>query len=752
MTADEAIALLHQILSQSGQATQLNDTHLKVFRQIWQGQSYPAIAQATGYDYDYIKQVSSRLWQMLSKALDRPVSKRNLQSVLQQYLQAVEPLTPIAQQARHMVHHNLLAGGDTAFIGREAELERLLTFLSLEHPTACVSIEGLGGMGKTALALAVAHHFKAAASPFQAIIFTSAKPNHLTPLGLLPRLQPDRTLQDLFRAIAYTLHCPKILVQPFEEQITQIYHQLSRQPTLLILDNLETVKEQIAILSFLHDLPSGTKTLLTSRKKTLFPAVTLEPLLPEHSLSLIQSQAHNKGLHLTEHKAQLLHQRTSGIPAAIIYAVGQLAGGYPWESSVQAVVQGDYARFYFESSLMGLRDEPTYSLFLSAALFSGSAAADAIAYVAELADPNAVTQGLAQLQQLSLINGREGRFDMLPLTREYAIAQLDSDPQLKQRKQQRRLEWYLTFADVHGGKDWTDWQNYSPLEQEWGNLQDVIEWCVAGDRYEEVCCFWRKARCYSHAQGYSQNRLNCWAIRLDWTHWLIQAAEQRQDWPTVAEVLFDRAWTLTLLGQAQHLESAKPLFARAWNYHHHLPPATQVELATHIAVWHIETLDFGEALRWLQQAETMAQDMKLEGVANQRLAIRWHYYRGEIAYKTDDFTQAQSHFQQALQQAQAIDWRRVIFLTKDWLADIALKQGNVADARVWMEEGLQVAEESGDRCRMAFCMRSLARLEQSQGQATQAHHWATEALSIFAQLGMLPEAQETTELLHTISL
>ncbi|MBD1909458.1 MULTISPECIES: AAA family ATPase [unclassified Leptolyngbya] len=753
MTADEAIALLHQILNQSGQTAQLNDTQLKVFRQIWQGQSYPMIAQASGYDYDYIKQVSSRLWQMLSKALNQPVSKRNLQSVFQQYLQTVEPVAVSPSfLGQRSIYHNLRAGSDSAFIGREAEIERLLAFLSFDHPASCVSIEGLGGIGKTTLALAIAHHLKAASAPFNAIIFTSAKPNHLTSSGLLPRLQPDRTLQDLFRAIAYTLHCPDVLLQPFEEQLTQIYHQLSRQPTLLILDNLETVEEQVAILSFLHDLPSTTKTLLTSRAKTPFPSVTLAPLPPACGVDLIQSQSHNKGLRLTDNEAQQLHQRTSGIPAAIIYAVGQLASGYPWESSVQAVVQGDYARFYFESSLMALRDEPIYSLFLAAALFPSSAATDALAYVAELADPATVTQGLARLQQLSLLNGREGRFDMLPLTREYAIAQLNADPDLKLRQHQRRVEWYLTFAETYGGKDWTDWQNYGPLEQEWENLQDVIEWCIAGDRYEEVCRFWRKARCYSHAQGYSKNRLSCWATRLDWTNWLIQAAEQRQDWPTVAEVVFDRAWTLTLLGQPHHLESAKDLFARAWDYHLYLQPATQVELATHIAVWHIENLDFVEALHWLQRAEMMVQETELEATAYQRFSIRRHYYRGEIAYKTEDFTQAQAHFEQALQQAQQIDWRRVVFLTKDWLADVALKQGNVTDARVWMEEGLQVAQKSGDRCRTAFCMRSLARLEYSQGNGAEAHHWASEALSMFAQLGMISEAQETTDLLHSMDL
>jgi len=89
MTADNAIALLQQILHATGYKTPLNDTQVKVFRLIWAREPYAAIASSTGYDYDYIKQVSSKLWQLLSKALNQSVSKRNLQTVLQQYAQTI---------------------------------------------------------------------------------------------------------------------------------------------------------------------------------------------------------------------------------------------------------------------------------------------------------------------------------------------------------------------------------------------------------------------------------------------------------------------------------------------------------------------------------------------------------------------------------------------------------------------------------------------------------------------------------------
>lgn len=749
MTAAEAIALLHNIFNASEPKLRLNDTQIKVFRAVWLGESYGAIAQATDYEYDYIKQVSSKLWQLLSKALNQPVSKRNLHTIFEQYAQPFPSVEAHVEAHSFPVLQNLPAANYSAFIGREAETAQLLDFLSFQNPAHCLSIEGLGGIGKTTLALSIAHRFLQRPGTFDAIIFTSAQSNRLTAAGVLPRLQPDRNLQDIFRAIAQTLHCPNLLLQAFDQQLAQLQMQLLRQRTLLVIDNLETAEDVQSILAFLYDLPATVKVLLTSRQQTPFPSIALTSLPESESADLIQNQSCSKGLNLNSTVIQQIHRQTCGIPAAIVYAVGQVASGYPIAFS--AVASRDYAHFYFDSVML-LRDSAVHNLFMAFALFSGSAVQEAIADVANVSEPTA-TQGLAKLQQLSLISQQEGRYDMLPLTRDYAIAELEKNPNFKAQSYERWVEWYLAFAETHGGKDWTDWQNYSPLELEWGHLQTVIEWCIAGDRYPEVCQFWQKIRCYSHAQGYRSNRLTCWATRLDWTDWLIQAAEQRQDGFMAAHVLFDRAWTLTLMGQSHHLQAAESLFLRAWDYRNYTDLPFQIDLAIHIAVWQIQNQQFVAASLWLQEAESLLRSPFVDSTAigHQRLWIQWDYYQGEIAYKTESYAQAQVHFQQALDQAEAIDWRRVVFLAKDWLADVALKQGDLSEARLLMEAGLKMAQDNKDACRTAFCMRSLARLEQIQGNQLAAHDWAETARQLFDHVGMQTEAAETIELLHQLA-
>jgi hypothetical protein len=87
MTEQEAIALIDKILQAANQR-RLTDVQSVVFLDTWAGRSYPDIAQQSGYERDYIKQVGSRLWRSLSQAVGEEVSKKNIHAVLRRYHQS----------------------------------------------------------------------------------------------------------------------------------------------------------------------------------------------------------------------------------------------------------------------------------------------------------------------------------------------------------------------------------------------------------------------------------------------------------------------------------------------------------------------------------------------------------------------------------------------------------------------------------------------------------------------------------------
>ncbi len=74
MNVDEVLEAVEQML----QPKQLGSIERFVLRQSWLGQTYSEMAKESGYASDYIKEVGSVLWQDLSSALGKRVTKKNL--------------------------------------------------------------------------------------------------------------------------------------------------------------------------------------------------------------------------------------------------------------------------------------------------------------------------------------------------------------------------------------------------------------------------------------------------------------------------------------------------------------------------------------------------------------------------------------------------------------------------------------------------------------------------------------------------
>jgi tetratricopeptide (TPR) repeat protein len=803
----------------------LSNVEVVVLQGSWLGQTYAQIASQNNYTLEYLKNdIGPQLWRHLSEALREDVTKTNCQAVLRRWtnqqehtLQKAEaealvqpdvrthryglqPIAPVASQQGTVapeamtalntslsqcsenscpnpvkLYHNLPARGCTRLVGRKAEVQQLLEWLSFEHSMPRIAIQGMGGVGKTTLLLEVAHQClqasqaaqqgdsasatKVVRSPqglpiFEAIAFTSAKTQHFTDCGIVPRFRQEGTLREILRTIARTLHCPDKPSASFAEAGDQILRCLEHQRMLLIVDNLDELEERQDVLSFLYELPATVKVVITSRECTPFPMIRLNALPPTEALHLIQHQTREQGMQLNLGESQMLYQSTGGIPAAIVYAIGQLTLGYELQEVPSRLQQpdGDFSRFYFERAIQSLQGTPAHSLLLALALFSKPPVREAICAIAAVTDSSVATEGFVRLLQLSLIQLQRGRYVMPPLTRRFVLAKLTADRECQQSMRDRWVQWYLKLAREQGDKDWKEWQDYSALEQEWENITDAIEWCIAHDRYPEVCQLWRNVKCYTYSQGYRQSRLSCWDTPLDWLSWMIQSAQTRKDWATLAELMGDRAWKLTLLEQPQHLLTASILFTQAWELRQHQPISWQIELATHIAEWHLQQQQFSLATQWLNQGRSLLEDSQLIPSCATRYSLLIDYYQGEIHYKTGNYTESQTLFQQIADQAQKIGWQRALFLAKDFLADIAIKQGNLGEAKQLLTEGLQVAEAQQDWCSRAYTKRSLAQLEQKQGRLKVAQRWATEAKEEFETLGMIPEAQETQALLQVTDL
>jgi LuxR family glucitol operon transcriptional activator len=215
--------------------------------------------------------------------------------------------------------HNLPQRPYTHFIGREAEFQKLVQLL-LPYPRSrhfLVTLDGIGGVGKSALALELAYFYRDSYDSlpveerFEGIIWVSAKRTLLTARGIQQRQQVLSTLDDLYHEIAVVLELPANTNLDREQHRRTVEHALTKKRTLLIVDNLETIDDE-EVLTFLHELPDPTKAIVTTRHRIdiAYP-LRLTGMPFSDARALIEQEAAQKQVALPGNTVDDLYRRHS---------------------------------------------------------------------------------------------------------------------------------------------------------------------------------------------------------------------------------------------------------------------------------------------------------------------------------------------------------------------------------------------------------------------------------------------------------
>ncbi|MEL7034737.1 MAG: NB-ARC domain-containing protein [Cyanobacteria bacterium J06592_8] len=210
MTFEEALSTLEQSLPPQT----LSVIDILILQNTWEGKGYPEIAETLGYNPDYIKRVGSQLWQTLSEVLGEKVTKRNISILLeQQFNQSLSQKSSSTQQDWGE------AVDVSQFYGRDAEIHQLKQWI-LEDKCRWIGILGIGGIGKTTLAIKTAQQVQ---HQFDYVIWRS--------------LRNSPTLKSLLKELVSFLSS-HLLERP---NIRSLITCLSESRCLLILDNLESL-------------------------------------------------------------------------------------------------------------------------------------------------------------------------------------------------------------------------------------------------------------------------------------------------------------------------------------------------------------------------------------------------------------------------------------------------------------------------------------------------------------------------------
>jgi hypothetical protein len=419
--------------------------------------------------------------------------------------QALAAASVPALPVRPRPYHNLPQPDYVRFVGREKEREWLRQRLSPQDRAWVVILSGIGGVGKTALALATAHEYLRRYEEllpeerFDAIIWASAKEEVLTTTGreqAAPAGLVAHTLADIYAAIAQVLEREAITrAASREEQDRLVQQALTAQRTLLVLDNLDTLEGPGAeeVRAFLRNLPRPTKAIVTSRERLdVADVLTLWGMEEDEARQLMEAEGEARGVCLDAAQQGELYRRTAGLPLPIKLSIARLAAGETWEGVRRWLgdAGSDLVRYCVggQVDLARRRSPEAYRLLLACSLFDrdAGAAREALRTIADLPLQDR-DEGLALLLRLSLVNREpeSDRFWLLPLVQEYARAELER-ADFRDELTERWLAWARDFALRYGADLDIRIENAPTFAREYPNLRLAFRWCAEHEQWEDV--------------------------------------------------------------------------------------------------------------------------------------------------------------------------------------------------------------------------------------------------------------------------
>ncbi len=378
----------------------------------------------------------------------------------------VAPVTTSLHQLRPPV-------GD--FVGRKQEIDALINALRRESRACITGISGMGGIGKTELALLVAEELRQDYPDAQFFI-------NLQGTDTNPR-SPQEAMTICIRAFLGG----KAKLPEDSEQLSHLYRNvLDGKRVLLLLDNAADSAQVRALLP-----PTGCAVLVTSRHSVVLPGMTpltLYPLTKEEALRLLLKIA-LRAAPAAEQICKLcgylpLALRAAGSLLAItadldpIDYAAQLQdersrleqiGTEGVEIGVAASFNLSYARLTSEAALV--------FRMLSVFPATFNAAAEEVV----CADSGHVQLSDLVRRSLVLYDGSTKRYRLHDLARLFAAAKVEADEHVVgQKRFATHYKEVLAAAEklyLEGGESLL--RGLSLFDLEWGNIQAGHSWVAA---------------------------------------------------------------------------------------------------------------------------------------------------------------------------------------------------------------------------------------------------------------------------------
>lgn len=640
----------------------------------------------------------------------------------------------------------------TSFVGRAHEVEETGRLL---RSARLATLTGMGGLGKTRLALQVASLLQ---NDYPGGVW-------LVELAALtdPRLVPH--------TVAATLAVREQPDQPVESTLITYLQPLK---LLLLLDNCEHLLEACANLAHTLLRSCPTLTILATSRQGLgiegeaclrVPALAvpepagqtpLETLYNSEAVQLFMDRARlrRSDFALTTQNAasvaRLCH-RLDGIPLAIELAAARIN-----VLSVEQIMSRLDERFHLlaTSSQIVIARHKTLEatldwsyelladkervLFRAMSVFSGGFNLDALEEVIADQSPDLdALETLTQLADKSLVqvdqSGHEARYTIVETIREYAEQKArlaDETSHLREK----HLAWCVRLAEQTEDGLVSDRQALwlTRLEQEHDNLRAALTFALGGTYDRAV-----PTANPSHI-SYLALRL---AGALVWFWYFRGYISEGRGWLEGALAVVGRNKRDVPLAKAL---SASGVFAYLQND----LDAAQSQLEESLSIWSDLEDKRGTAFASAFLGRTLVDQGSPQGRAyiEQSVSLfraindKWGQalsldFLGEEAHEAGDNERAAILHDESLALYRELGHQWGVALEMTYFAQVALRRGEYANARTRLEEAAKIQREVGDKRMLAWTLMSLGEALYRDEETSDAERLYIESLALFREVG-----------------
>ena len=408
----EALEWLDKLILQQRGGDRLSELQRTLIELVWQGLTYPQIADRYGCTEGHAKDVGSDLWKLLSQVLGDRITKKNLRVTLLRHLktQSIQPQLEIL-----------------GFVGRGAAVDQINTLQAQGHKV--IMIQGGGGLGKTTLAQ---HYVQAQGFEVVLELLMAKETQNITPAERVVEEWLKHDFQDETGL-------------DFGISLERLKRHLRQRRVGILIDNLEPAldaqgqflphhRHYVDLLSVLASPQHQGITLLTSRDRLCEPSVTVQHYrLPGLTVEAWQQFF---ALQMSVHGSTLeaMHHAYGGNAKAMGILAGAIQTEYDgdmaayWQHCQHDLLAPTDLKNLIDSQLHRLQQqEPNaFALFCRLGCYRyqdipAVPLAGVLTLLWDIPEPQR-RPALVALQNRSLIESHKGTYSLHPALREAAIA------------------------------------------------------------------------------------------------------------------------------------------------------------------------------------------------------------------------------------------------------------------------------------------------------------------------------------------